>query len=555
MRAEFWKSRDGEKLVLTLSVAGMFLLFVLVNLSLSRLHGRLAMIPTYDDINYMADALVRLSFSPGSGIRSVIASFIADPPHAPASTLTAMAGFWLLGPEPLAAYIANSWVALLFLWYLARLSRPLARSTDRALFIATFLFIPAVQALVMEFRPDLPAGLVLGIALSALCGADILRSGWKEKLGLAALGVAATIVKPSAFILVLPVLAGTMLLVLLRAFVLERAAVRETVVGLAQILAAYLVMMAPLVWIWGPSTYAYVFGVLSTYADVWRFAGGWDAHLLYNSYGVGGLVALGKFFRNGGLLIIIDLVILALRPDRRQRGVVEYYLVVAMVYAGLSVSSEKTVYQGSFFYFPYIIAFAGASIRVLTFIRDVVGFGWLVRLSLGVIVAIYVYKMPIASFYYGAEHNAFRLRPVVDRITTYIGDIALANIGNPACSGRPLEMVFTDSLPIPTELVRFEAAKIGVPVTATTTFMARDFSEMTRNADEGDVVLIADPAHRSPSRWLPGVDSNPRLLAYLDATATRPHHDVVGEDGKPLWMIVNPRCIAPAVPTPAVPEL
>lgn len=534
-------SAPGNRL-LWLALAGMFLLIVLANISLSLLHGHLAMVPIYDDVNYMADALVRLRFSPGSGIQAILASFIADPPHAPVTTLTGLVGFWLLGPEPIAAYIANSWVVLVFLLFLAWLSRPIGPSLDRALFIGTFLFVPAVQAMVMEFRPDLPGGLLLGIAAYLLCVADLPSCSHRRRLGLAAICAVATVTKPSAVILVVPALFVAGFAALAAQWATDRCRLGAASLAMGQVLIAYAVLMTPFALVWGSQTAEYVYGVLVTYADVWATAGDSAFHLFYHSTGIGGILGLGKFFRNGLVLIIADLALMAFRRDRRNWRMVAYYAVVAVIYAAMAVSGEKTPYQGSFFYLPFVVAFAAASVRLISFIRASGNAARIIRPALVVILAFYAYKLPLASYYYGAMPNAIKLPPIVHEITRRLIDVQQANLDNPACSKRPLKIVFTDAFPIPTELVRFEAAKVGVETVVSTTFMSRDLGEMARNADEGDIVLISDPSHVSTSRWLPGVALNPALYDHLQSWQGAARFDVGSEDGKPQWLIVNNRC-------------
>jgi hypothetical protein len=531
----------GNRL-LWLALAGMFLLIVLANISLSLLHGHLAMLPIYDDVNYMADALVRLRFSPDSGIEAILASFIADPPHAPVTTLTGLLGFWLLGPEPIAAYIANSWVVLVFLLFLAWLSRPIGPSLDRALFIGTFLFVPAVQAMVMEFRPDLPGGLLLGIAAYLLCVTDLTGCSHRRRLGLAAICAAATVTKPSAVILVVPALFVAGFAALAAQWATDRRRLGAASLAMGQVLIAFAVLMTPFVLVWGRQTADYVYGVLVVYADVWATAGDSAFHLFYHSTGIGGILALGKFFRNGLILIVADLALMTFRRDWRNWRNIAYYVVVAIIYAAMAVSGEKTPYQGSFFYLPFVLAFAAASVRLIAFIRASGGAGWIIRPALVVILAFYAYKLPLASYYYGATPNAIKLPPIVHEITRRLIDVQQANLDNPACSKRPLKIVFTDAFPIPTELVRFEAAKVGVETVVSTTFMSRELGEMVRNTDQGDIVLISDPSHVSTSRWLPGVAHNPALYDHLQSWQGSARFDVGSEDGKPQWLIVNDRC-------------
>lgn len=533
-----------ERRLLAVAVAAIFVVAVLANLSMSLLHGHLAMVPIYDDVNYMADALVRLRFDAGSGLRSLVRSFAADPPHAPITTLTGILGFGLLGPEPIAAYIANLWVLLVFLVFVTFMTRPLESWIDRALIIATFLFVPVVHAMVMEFRPDLPGGLFLGIAAYLICQTDIVAASHRRRVGLALLCLAATIIKPTAFIIVVPGLALAALVTLFGQLVLDRGNKRATFAAFGEVLGVYALAMVPFVILWGRLTADYVYAVLFTDADVWATAGDRAFHLLYHSTGVGGVLGLGKFFRNGMILILIDLALTVWRRAPRDWRTAAYYFVVGAVYVAMAMSGEKTPYQGSFFYIPFVIAFTAAAVRIILVARESVLDG-AVRPALIAILALYAWQYPLASYYYGAMPDSIRLPPIVQTITERLVAVKAANLDNPACSDRPLTVIFTDSFPIPTDLVRFEAAKVGVHVVVSTTFMTRSFEEMKGNADRGDLILIADPTHRSTSRWLPGLAFNPELFAFLDAQKGWARFDVGGADGKPQWLFVAPHCNPP----------
>ena len=86
-----------------------------LNLSLSAREGTLAMPPIYDDANYLLDGYLRVLRGDATSLFNLVASIIADPPHAPLSTLTSMLGYSLLGPHVWAPYFVSTWIVLVFL--------------------------------------------------------------------------------------------------------------------------------------------------------------------------------------------------------------------------------------------------------------------------------------------------------------------------------------------------------------------------------------------------------------------------------------------------------
>jgi len=71
-------------------------IFTTFNIQASLRSGVLALPPTYDDVAYFNEAIVRLKQMDDSGGMALVSGYLANPPHAPLQTLLAFIGFALL---------------------------------------------------------------------------------------------------------------------------------------------------------------------------------------------------------------------------------------------------------------------------------------------------------------------------------------------------------------------------------------------------------------------------------------------------------------------------
>src|SRR5579871_2750787 len=130
----------------------------------SRLHGRLATVPGYDDVVYLysgydlATAWHQLGFAGWADHYGRIAS------HAPYSELLAAFTFYLFGFKIRSAYIANVLLVIVFLAFLRYFFRPLAGYVQFLLF-GCFLALPFATMMVAEFRPDMAWATFLGFTM------------------------------------------------------------------------------------------------------------------------------------------------------------------------------------------------------------------------------------------------------------------------------------------------------------------------------------------------------------------------------------------------------
>jgi len=523
----------------------LVLLFVLVlqrNLDFSAIQSRLATISRYDDVGYLLDAMRRLNFDMASG--TFLSNFLTHPPHAPVSTLTAMLGFTLFGNDVSSPYFANGGFLAIFVAVLAYVSRPLRDVSLRLLFVAIFLFLPVSHALVTEFRPDMAAGLVFAIALAAIVSVDLETASLRRRLGIAALAVLATIVKPSGAVLIIPGLGVAFGLTILMQAREKRVPLLTMARPAIAPMLAYAAMLAPFAIIWGPQTIAYIYQALIGNSDVWRTEGSAFYHWTYHLFGRGGHVALGPFSWLGAAIVALDVARLRKAGVSRERTTAyTFYLVLAVLYAAMALSNEKTVFQGSLFYLPFALAVALASVRLLVALKAAT---FRPGLPAGLMVAtllLLVMIQPIASSYTAIPGFARQLPPLLASVADRTAELVSHSAGT--CGHQPI-LVSTNPDPIAPEAVLLDLAGRGIGLDYRTTYLARDQGDVDATIREGDLVLIPDPGMVGLNGWLPGSAFGAATLAKLREEPGWSAEKMGELEGAPLWLFVRKGCLSAA---------
>lgn len=529
-------------------VAGLFAFFLYMlfkNIDYSLHYGRLATIPRYDDVAYLFDSLVRFNFQLALGLEGFLDGIIAYPPHSPVTTLTGMIGFELFGPAALSAYLANGWILALYIASIAALSRPLGGIIPRLLFVAIFLFPRVVHAMITEFRPDMAAGLIFAIAIVMITSTDLQSASLQRRIGIALVAAAATVAKPSGLVVVVPGLG----IALLATWLLQYRAGRGNLGGmLAHLIPAfviYAIVLIPFFAIWGSETFGYIYSVLVVNADVWKSNIDLLQHLTFHLIGYGANRALLPFNSIGAIVIVIDLIQLWRSGSSREKtSAFALYTTLVLLYIGMAMSQEKTVYQGSYFYLPFLFAVAIGAARILSSIRQ----PYYVSGGLVALLLILAALRPLASSYSPVPDFG----PGLKVLLSGVGDATTEFIKNrkkgPGCTNDVPQFLTTNPDPLSPESVGFELATRGHWIGVNASFLARTQQEVDEAIDQADLVLIADPAMVGLNHNLPGD-------AFAVATQARLQHDpnwlgkIVGTlDGQGLWLFERVACLAPPAP-------
>jgi 4-amino-4-deoxy-L-arabinose transferase-like glycosyltransferase len=457
------------------------------NLSFALRSGSLSRPPVYDDVTYLLDAYQRLAFGGVNSLGTLVHSFLTHPPHAPMSTLTAMLGYSLIGPYLWAAYAANVWMLGLFAAAVYLVARRNLDQIPSILVVALMLFVPAAHALITEFRPDQGAGVILACAVYLLVSTDYAKT---TRLRLAALGflvACAVMAKPSAVIATVPVLGLAAAIGILRpgyhssseAIYSIRAAILPVAVAIA--------ILIPCIVVWGPHTYAYIYQALVTNKDMWATDGGHLYHWMFNSFGPGGHQALGRFLWLGLSCITLDaLLSFPPKPNRSNYDALAFYFVTTILYCGIAVSSEKTVYQGSFFYFPFLLATTLGAGRILMRMG-----GRSPTAIAGVLLATAIIFMPATSFYqfYPEFQDS---GPILASISNDVANEVLRKRAS-GCAADQFELAAMNPDPIPVEAVALDLAmRQRVKITPLSRlYKVRSAAEMDGAVDGADFVILS----------------------------------------------------------------
>lgn len=514
------------------------------NVSFSMRESRLATIPRYDDVTYLLDALQRLKLLSIAGFAQFLSHFVFSPPHAPVSTLTAMFSFGVLGPSVKWAYVANAWILALYIGAVAVISRPLGGAVPRLLFVAVSLFAPASHAMITEFRPDMAAGLLFALTLVAIISVDLTTASRRRRLAIAALAVFATIAKPSGSVVVIPGIGIAFLVSILLQVFIDKASLKVLLLRSVLPIVGYLLILAPFALILGPETIAYVYQALVSNSDIWKTNASREYHWAYHLLGEGGKQAIGPLRKLGIGVLAVDLLVLLFVGKARDR-VLGFGMMLTLVflYCAMSMSAEKTPYQGSYFYFPFLIALALAGVRLLAKIRDLSRRAWIGPVILMACLIIIGAKYPLASSYTAYYPLSPELPPLLDGTVDHILEFARDRPANSACANRVPTLLSPNPDPVVPETVEMATLVRGGLVRPNVGYFVRSQAEMNAAIDDVDLVLIPDPDMVDLNKWLPG-------SAFLRSTMESLQHDarwrgqIVGYlQGKPLWLFARAECL------------
>ncbi|MDP9174050.1 MAG: hypothetical protein M3O30_09325 [Planctomycetota bacterium] len=247
-------------------------------------HGRLIFRgPMADDANYFVDGLARLDTFYRTGAWGLIASLTQDPPHAPFSSLLAMASFAVFGRHAWAPYAGNGIIILALLGMVDRLLgsvRPWQRGMAYALVLATRLPSTAV----VEFRPDVAAGLVTAFAILDGFRYPIINASTARRARLGAFFGLSLLLKPSMAPVNGLLFAATLFVAIISELMAEgiRPSPRKIMdVLTAPILTAILVSLPYYAFGWRV-TFDYIFSnVFGQRKGLWQFQGNVWQHLRY----------------------------------------------------------------------------------------------------------------------------------------------------------------------------------------------------------------------------------------------------------------------------------
>jgi hypothetical protein len=479
----------------------MVVVVFLANIAQSFTAGRLSGPPTFDDVTYLLSGLDLLDAYRKDSLAGLIAQIIQTPPHAPLESITAFLGFMIFGVRPVSAYLADIWYLSVYAIFILHIGEKLSDNRERLLLLALYLLIPAGHALVNEFRPDMMGGLLFAIALYHLFFELPKVIAPKTSFWSSLLVFSALIAKPSALVMTLPVLGLAILLsgaILMRCHGLSCRTV--CVMLLKRLLPAWTSLILFLL-IWGRDTFEYIHQALVSNADIWKTEGDRWFHFFYHSFGGGGSKALSALFLP--FLIAILFRLFDNRGDKFETlGFRGYAGVLLLVYFGMSSSAEKTIFQGNFFYFPFLTLACRGLVDAAVSLRQRLP-QHVLKVCL-LIVILGIMRLPLASTYYELG-SAFKLNePAYEEIVSELSRYVDRRNRTYGCGMKKYTLVDTNPDIYPGHAYVFGVRAMGGNIIEDWTYFDRDFESARRRVEAADVVVITTVGPLSQTRNLPG---------------------------------------------------
>ncbi len=473
-------------------------------------HGRLAVVPLYDDASYLSDGYQRLSAFDQHGLPGLGATLLRDPPHAPYESAVAALGYAITPGSALGAYVLNAGWVLVFLalgWRMLTGIPPLMRLG----LLAAGLSIPMLATVIGSFRPDIYWGLTTGavaVILATQGVAGLTRTGVVLTgllVGAAAL-CKPTGMMPSAAVMAVGYLGGLAIDLRLKRMRWREAGLRTVIflLGVAAVVAPYLAVA------WR-DLLTYISNVLGKDADIWRTTGGLTTHLVYYLRPGLSLEWLGWLLYAAPVLIAVPLVLArgaTRRPDIARAGLV--VLVVLVSYAIPTASPVKIGFFGSIFYGTVIAA-------------SLWGAGWIARAVRFPSVAVFLVGVAVFALAWRPGNEFMQLTAPVyvatDQATRAVAPAIMDAIAADQDGAAP-PIVYTSSPgPVYDGTLQYYAVLRGLKGRFIGAYTDADWQHVQSDVAASDIVIVSENGaagqdHGFPFPMLP---HQADLMAMLSA--------------------------------------
>lgn len=317
--------------------------------------GRLAVVPIYDDVSYLIDAISRLGTLEYQGLGGFLRSFTVMPAHSPVFAVIGTFGLLFSATEAWGPYALN---ALWLLAFAVLAWRALGRIPDwsRVGIIMAMLAAPMFGYVISEFRPDIVWGLLIGFAVALLASVDLAVIRLRAAAAYGLLIGVAVLTKPSGMPAAIVVLGTGMVLQFGIAFLTARpAGSKATLVRFAIMLCAALApIVLYMIFSWR-HVWDYIYSTLIVEKGVWSLNASTIEHIVFYLVYPNAFRLLGwVWYACIPILIICAAVLIHFRQRQRLLRLAGLVLTVLVAYLIPTASSVKTFYIGSIFYGPVI---------------------------------------------------------------------------------------------------------------------------------------------------------------------------------------------------------
>ena len=174
------------------------IIFTIIQINQSLRQGQLSLPPSYDDVSYFNDALMRLDIFYNDGFGGLVSNYTNHTPHSPISALLAFVGFSVFGIKDWAPAFMNFSIIAIVLIFLDYLSRGL-KMRWKVLITLTSLTWLLMGHAVIEFRPDIFCGLMTAMAIILISEKSWLSATSIRKKVIGIVFGLALLIKPTIF--------------------------------------------------------------------------------------------------------------------------------------------------------------------------------------------------------------------------------------------------------------------------------------------------------------------------------------------------------------------